>query len=43
METLVYKQIGTNSLWNKITNKLFTNERYMYNHLTECKQITDVK
>ena len=37
------KQISSNSFKNKIIYKLFTYKSYMYNHLTVCKQMTDVK
>ena len=31
------------SFKNKVTYILFTEKSYMYNHLTICKQMTDVK
>ena len=40
---LVCKQISSNSSKNKITHKLFTYKSYMYNQLTMCKQMTNVK
>ena len=40
---IVCKQINSNSCKNKISYKLFTYKSYMYNHLTVCKLMTDVK
>ena len=43
MTILVSKQICSNSFKNEITYKLFTYKSYMYIHLDEWKQMTDVK
>ena len=40
---LLCEQISSNSFENKITHELFTYKSLMYNHLTVCKQMTDVK
>ena len=37
------KTISSNPFKNKITNNLFTHKWYMHDHLTVCKQMTDVK
>ena len=35
--------MSSNPFKNEITSKLLTHKSYMYIHLNECKQMTDVK